>query len=83
MARPYSLDLRERVVPAVASGQSCRLIFDLYLELGSIRALQRELKRRDIRTRVRTLTTGKAVGGVHLTNGDVRPVLFGGAKAFF
>ena len=60
-----------------------RLIFDLYLELGSIRALQRELKRRDIRTRVRTLTTGKAVGGVHLTNGDVRPVLFGGAKAFF
>src|SRR5512146_2482414 len=31
-----------------------RLIFDLYLGLGSIRALQRELKRRDIRTRVRT-----------------------------
>jgi transposase len=24
MARPYSLDLRERVVAAVASGQSCR-----------------------------------------------------------
>ena len=48
---------------------SVRLIFDLYLELRSIRALQRELKRRNIRTRVRTLTTGKAVGGLHLTNG--------------
>jgi transposase len=26
MARPYSLDLRERVVSAVRSGQSCRLV---------------------------------------------------------
>ena len=38
---------------------SVRLIFDLYLELGSIRALQRELKRRDVRTRVRMLTTAR------------------------
>ena len=52
-----------------------RLIFDLYLELGSIRALQRELKRRDIRTRVRMLTTGKAVGGLHLTNGPLSHIL--------
>lgn len=54
---------------------SVRLIFDLYLELGSIRALQRELKRRDIRTRVRMLTTGKAVGGLHLTNGPLSHIL--------
>ncbi len=26
MARPYSLDLRERVVSAVASGQTCRSV---------------------------------------------------------
>ena len=26
MARPYSLDLRERVVAAVASGKSCRTV---------------------------------------------------------
>jgi site-specific DNA recombinase len=52
-----------------------RLIFDLYLELGSIRALQRELKQRDIRTRVRMLTTGKAVGGVHLTTGPLSHIL--------
>jgi DNA invertase Pin-like site-specific DNA recombinase len=52
-----------------------RLIFDLYLELGSIRALQRELKRRDVRTRVRTLATGKSVGGVHLTNGPLSHIL--------
>ena len=48
-----------------------RLIFSLYLQLGSVRALQRELKRRDIRTRVRVLASGQAVGGVHLTNGPL------------
>jgi len=52
-----------------------RLIFDLYLKLESIRALQRELKRRDVRTRVRTLATGKMVGGVHLTNGPLSHIL--------
>ena len=26
MARPYTLDLRERVVAAVAAGQSCRAV---------------------------------------------------------
>ena len=52
-----------------------RLIFDLYLELGSIRALQRELKRRDVRTQLRTLATGTTVGGVHLTNGPLSHIL--------
>ena len=52
-----------------------RLIFDLYRELGSVRALQRELRRRDIRTRVRTLATGKTIGGVHLTNGPLSYIL--------
>ena len=52
-----------------------RLIFDLYLELGSVRTLQRELRRRDVRTRVRTLATGKTIGGVHLTNGPLAHIL--------
>ena len=52
-----------------------RLIFDLYLELGSVRALQRELRRREVKTRVRTLATGRTVGGVHLTNGPLAHIL--------
>ncbi len=52
-----------------------RLIFDLYLELGSVRALQRALQRRNIRTRVRTLATGKTIGGVHLTTGPLAHIL--------
>jgi transposase len=30
MARPYSLDLRERVVASVASGEPCRAVADLF-----------------------------------------------------
>jgi transposase len=30
MARPYSLDLRERVVAAVAAGESCRRVAKTY-----------------------------------------------------
>jgi len=30
MARPYSLDLRERVVAAVAAGASCRKVAEIY-----------------------------------------------------
>ena len=52
-----------------------RLIFALFLELGSVRALQRELRRRDVRTRIRTLATGKTIGGVHLTNGPLAHLL--------
>jgi site-specific DNA recombinase len=52
-----------------------RIIFDLCLELGSVRALQRELRRRDVRTRVRTLATGKTVGGAHLTSGPLAHIL--------
>ena len=31
MARAYSLDLRERVVAAVAAGQSCRLVAKTFM----------------------------------------------------
>ena len=52
----YRLEERKLYVNE-SEAATVRLIFDLYLELGSIRALQRELKRRDARTRVRTLAT--------------------------
>ena len=30
MARPYSLDLRERVIAAIAAGESCRKVAGTY-----------------------------------------------------
>ena len=52
-----------------------RLIFDLYLEQGSVPALQAELRRRDVRTRVRTLASGRIVGGSHPTHGPLCQIL--------
>ena len=58
-----------------AEAATVRLIFVLFLELGSVRALQRELRRRNIRTRIRKLASGRIVGGVHLTNGPLSHLL--------
>jgi hypothetical protein len=83
MARAYSLDLRERVVAAVGSGQSCRIGHGC----GSCRSWPRACPREggglvdedkppriDPRlTRLPPLTPP----------GDVRTVLFGGAKALW
>jgi site-specific DNA recombinase len=52
-----------------------RLIFERYLALGSLPALQGELRQRDIRTRQRTLSSGRITGGVHFTNGPLAHLL--------
>jgi len=70
----YRLDGRKLSIDE-SEAAAVRLIFNLYLQFGSVRALQRELKRRDIRTRVRVLASGQTVGGVHLTNGPLSHIL--------
>ena len=52
-----------------------RLIFERYKELGSLPALQQELRDRGIRTRTRTLSSGRQVGGIPLTNGPLNHIL--------
>ena len=52
-----------------------RRIFARYLELGSLPALQRELRELGIRTRSRQLTSGKIIGNVPLTNGPLAYIL--------
>ena len=45
-----------------------RFIFSRYLDLGSLSAVQRDLRERGIVTRRRTLSSGRAIGGRALTN---------------
>src|SRR5271169_6012525 len=52
-----------------------RLIFSRYLDLGSLSALQRDLRERGIITRRRTLSSGRAIGGRALTNGPLAYLL--------
>jgi hypothetical protein len=48
-----------------------RLVFERYLALGSLPALQRELREQGIVTRKRLLSSGTIRGGVPLTNGPL------------
>ena len=52
-----------------------RLIFSRYLDLGSLSALQRDLRERGIVTRKRTLSSGRTIGGRALTNGPLAYML--------
>jgi site-specific DNA recombinase len=52
-----------------------RLIFSRYLDLGSLSALQQDLRQRGIVTRKRILSSGRTIGGRALTNGPLAYML--------
>ena len=51
--------------------ETVRLIFNRYLELGSVNRLVRDLKDRGLRSKVRHLSTGATRGGVPFTQGPL------------
>lgn len=59
------------LLEAVAARRIVRFIFCRYLELSSLGALIDDLKHKGVVTRVRTLTTGRVVGGVPFTRGPL------------
>jgi site-specific DNA recombinase len=70
----YRVDERKLLIDE-AEAATVKLIFDRYLALGSLPALQTELRHLGILTRRRTLASGRATGGVHLTNGPLAYLL--------
>ena len=69
MARPYSLDLRERVVAAVKAGQSCRAVAKTFgVSVSSV-----------VKWHQRERETGKPAAK---RMGGKRPVLLAGQHAF-
>jgi site-specific DNA recombinase len=70
----YKVENRKLVVDA-AEAATVQLIFQRYLDLSSLPALQRDLLERGIRTRTRVLTSGRAIGNVPLTNGPLSHIL--------
>jgi DNA invertase Pin-like site-specific DNA recombinase len=73
---PLGYEVRDRKLAAREDeAQTVRLIFERYLALGSLPALQRELRERGIVTRRRTLSSGRIIGGVPLTNGPLAHIL--------
>jgi site-specific DNA recombinase len=52
-----------------------RLIFERYCVLGSLIALMRELRDREVVTRLRALSSGKTIGGIAFTKGPLAYLL--------
>jgi site-specific DNA recombinase len=52
-----------------------RTIFRSYLELGSLNRLMADLRARGIVTKVRSLKTGRTIGGIPFTRGPLAPSL--------
>jgi site-specific DNA recombinase len=69
---PLGYELKDRkLLIDEAEAKIVRLVFERYLALGSLPALQRELREQGILTRKRLLSSGTVRGGVPLTNGPL------------
>ncbi len=73
---PLGYEVRDhKLIVVEEEAATVRLIFSRYLDLGSLSALQRDLRERGIITRRRTLSSGRAIGGRALTNGPLAYLL--------
>jgi site-specific DNA recombinase len=70
----YRLENRKLLIDE-GEAKIVRLIFQRYLALGSIRALEQELHSAGILTRRRELSTGKVIGGIPFTQGPIAHIL--------
>jgi site-specific DNA recombinase len=70
----YRIEKRKLLVDE-PERRTVRLIFERYLAVGSLPALQRDLRERGIVSRTRMLSSGRVVGGVAMTNGPLAHLL--------
>jgi site-specific DNA recombinase len=69
---PLGYEMKDGKVAIVEEeAEQVRLIYRRYLELGGVRALQRDLRERSFRTKTRLLTTGATRGGIPFGRGSL------------
>src|SRR2546429_6738455 len=69
---PLGYATRDRKIVVVEEeAERVRTIFRRYLELGSLNRLMADLRERGILTKVRSLKTGRTVGGIPFTRGPL------------
>src|SRR6266849_7283727 len=67
---PFGYEMKDGKIAVIEEeAELVRLIFRRYLELGSVNELVRDLKERNIRTRIKRLATGKTRGGIPFGRG--------------
>jgi site-specific DNA recombinase len=73
---PLGYDTKDRKISVnEPEAERVRAIFRSYLNLGSLSVLMAELRQRGIVTKVRTLKTGKTVGGIAFARGPIAHLL--------
>jgi DNA invertase Pin-like site-specific DNA recombinase len=73
---PLGYDTKDRKITVnEAEADRVRVIFRGYLKLGSLNLLMADLRKRSIVTKVRTLKTGRSVGGIPFTRGPLAHLL--------
>src|SRR6187401_295037 len=73
---PLGYETRDRKITVnEREAEVVRTIFRGYLEFGSLNRLMADLRSRDIVTKVRTLKSGKTVGGIQFTRGPLAHLL--------
>ena len=70
----YRVETRKLLVDEDEAA-TVRLLFQRYLDLGSLPALPRDLRERGVLSRPRQLASGRTVGGVPFTNGPLSHLL--------
>lgn len=70
----YRVEARKLIIEP-REAELVRSIFERYLELGSVPALQRSLRADGIVSRRRTLSSGREIGGTSFTNGPLSHLL--------
>jgi site-specific DNA recombinase len=69
---PLGYETKDRKIVVVEEeAERVRTIFRRYLELGSLNRLMADLRERGIATKVRSLKTGRTVGGIPFTRGSL------------
>jgi site-specific DNA recombinase len=73
---PLGYETKDRKIGVVeAEAERVRTIFRRYLELGSLNLLMADLRARGIVTKLRSLKTGRTVGGIPFTRGPLAHLL--------
>src|SRR3979490_1390572 len=73
---PFGYDVKARKIWVTEEeAERVRIIFRRYLELDSLTPLMGDLRREGIVTKLRTLKTGKTVGGIPFTRGGLAYLL--------
>jgi site-specific DNA recombinase len=73
---PLGYDTKDRKITVnEGEAETVRTIFRLYLKHGSLNLLMAELRKHGIVSKIRTLKSGKTVGGIPLTRGPLAHLL--------